>query len=63
MKNNHNSSAPSLKDIQKSLDANQQLNAKMQGDVKGGCSSCQDIRRPPSADDLRAWWEAYRANR
>ena len=63
MKNNHNSSVPSLKDIQKSLNANQQLNAKMQGDVKGGCSSCQDIRRPPSADDLKAWWDLYKANR
>ena len=50
MKSNHTSPKSSLKDIQKSLDATQQLTAKSQGDIKGGCSSCQDIRRPPSAD-------------
>ena len=50
MKNNHTSTKPSLKDIQKSLDADQQLTTKSQGDVKGGCSTCQDIRRPPSTD-------------
>ena len=50
MKSNHTSPKPSLKDIQKSLDATQQLTAKSQGDIKGGCSNCQDIRRPPSTD-------------
>ena len=50
MKSNHTSPKPSLKDIQKSLDATQQLTAKSQGDIKGGCSNCQDTRRPPSVD-------------
>ncbi|MBL7816088.1 MAG: hypothetical protein JNL70_13810 [Saprospiraceae bacterium] len=38
---------PTLKSIEKSLDKNQVLTTDNQCDVKGGCSSCEDNRRPP----------------
>ena len=53
MKNEIMVSKPTLKDVRKSLDANQLLAVKMQVILKGGasaCSNCQDIRRPPSTD-------------
>jgi hypothetical protein len=50
MKNNHTTAKPSLMDIKKSLNANQQLTTDMQCDLKGGCANCEDSRRPPRAD-------------
>ena len=38
----------SLKSIEQSLDKSQKLTTDMQLDLKGGCSNCQDLRRPPS---------------
>lgn len=36
-----------LKSIEKSLDKSQVLSAEKQRELKGGCSACEDNRRPP----------------
>ncbi len=36
-----------IRTVSASLSAAEQLNSKQLCDVKGGCSSCEDKRRPP----------------
>jgi hypothetical protein len=59
MKNNQTIDKPSLKDIKKSLDANEQLTTEKQCDLKGGCTNCEDGRRPPRADGGRPGWPRW----
>ena len=37
----------SLQDIAAALSSNEELSGKQLTDLKGGCSSCEDKRRPP----------------
>jgi hypothetical protein len=36
-----------LKSIEATLDKNQVVSSEMQCELKGGCSNCEDSRRPP----------------
>ena len=48
---------PSLKSIEKTLNEVQILDAAKQCDIKGGCSNCEDNRRPPRVSgNGRGWW-------
>ena len=38
---------PTLKSIEKTLDTNQILTNEKQCELKGGCTNCEDNRRPP----------------
>ena len=40
----------SLKSIENSLDSCQVLSTEKQSALKGGCSNCEDNRRPPRID-------------
>jgi hypothetical protein len=37
----------SLKNIEKTLEKSQVLSTEKQCELKGGCSACEDNRRPP----------------
>ena len=39
-----------LQELAASLSQSEQLSNTAQGNVKGGCSSCQDIRIPPGSN-------------
>ena len=39
-----------LQELAASLSQSEQLSNSAQGNVKGGCSSCQDIRIPPGSN-------------
>ncbi len=39
-----------LKSIEKTLDQNQVISTEKQCELKGGCSNCEDSRRPPRID-------------
>jgi hypothetical protein len=52
-----------LQELAASLSQSEQLSNTAQGDVKGGCSSCQDIRNPPgsnfSAGQISSWFSRH----
>jgi hypothetical protein len=52
----------SLKSIEKMLDKNQILSTEKQSELKGGCSACEDNRRPPRVDSGTVLGGGHRGN-
>jgi hypothetical protein len=49
-----------LQELATALTKSEQLSNNAQYDIKGGCSSCEDGRRPPKANGN--WWGNWGGN-